>query len=76
VLQNGKWVELEPEKEYSVLTNAYIAQKGGDGYFWFAKYGTDFQNTYATIASIIAEELNEHQELTPKEKDGRLQIIY
>jgi len=67
---------MKPEKEYSVLTNAYIAQKGGDGYFWFAKYGTHFQNTYATIASIIAEEVSEHKELTPKEKDGRLKIIH
>lgn len=76
VLQNGKWVELKPEKEYSVLTNAYIAQQGGDGYFWFAKYGTDFQNTYATLASIMAEELEEKKELTPKEKDGRLIVVH
>ncbi len=76
VLQNGKWVELKPEKEYSVLTNAYVAHQGGDGYFWFSKYGTYFQNTYATLASIVAEELNEHKELTPKEKDGRLTIVH
>jgi 5'-nucleotidase len=76
ILQNGKWVEIDPNKEYSVLTNAYVAQQGGDGYFWFATYGTDFQNTYATLASIMAEEIDEHKELTPKQKDGRLIIIH
>lgn len=76
VLQKGKWVEIEPEKEYSVLTNAYVAQHGGDGYFWFAKYGTHFQNTYATLASIMEEELEEKKELSPKEKDGRLIVVH
>jgi len=76
ILQNGKWVEIDPKKEYSVLTNAYIAQQGGDGYFWFATYGTHFQNTYATLASIMVEEVDEHKELTPKDKDGRLTIIH
>jgi len=76
ILQNGKWVEIDPKKEYSVLTNAYIAQQGGDGYFWFSTYGTHFQNTYATLASIMAEEVYEHKELTPKDKDGRLVIIH
>jgi len=76
ILQNGKWVEIDPNKEYSVLTNAYIAQQGGDGYFWFATYGTHFQNTYATLASIMAEEVDEHKELTPNDKDGRLTVIH
>jgi len=76
ILQNGKWVEIDTEKEYSILTNAYIAQQGGDGFFWFSKYGKEFQNTYATLASIMAEEVDEHKELTPKEKDGRLVIIH
>jgi len=76
VLQDGKWVAVEPEKEYTLLTNSFIAQKGGDGYFWFHKYGTDFQNTYATFYSIMAEEVDEKKELTPKEKDGRLTIIH
>ena len=49
VLQEGKWVEIEPDKEYTILTNSFIALKGGDGYYWFTKYGTDAQNTYATF---------------------------
>jgi len=76
VLQHGKWVAIELEKEYTLLTNSFIAQKGGDGYFWFHKYGTDFQNTYATFYAIMAEEVDEKKELTPKEKDGRLTITH
>lgn len=76
VLQNGKWVAIDPNKEYTVLTSAYVAQQGGDGFFWFAKYGKEFQNTYATLASIMAEEIDEKKELTPKEKDGRLIVIH
>ena len=76
ILQNGKWVEIEPEKVYSVLTNSFIALKGGDGYYWFKKYGTDPQNTYATFYSIMSEEASEKKELTPKELDGRITVIH
>jgi 5'-nucleotidase len=76
VLQNGQWVDLDPNKKYTMLTNAFIAQKGGDGFFWFKKYGTDFQNTYATFYSIMSEEVDEKKELTPKNKDGRLIVIH
>jgi 5'-nucleotidase len=76
VLQDGKWVDVDPKKEYTVLSNSFITQKGGDGYFWFKKYGTDAQNTYATFYSIMAEEVDEKKELTPKEKDGRITVIH
>ena len=76
VLENGKWVEVDPKKEYTVLSNSFITQKGGDGYFWFNTYGTDEQNTYATFYSIMAEEIDEKKELTPGEKDGRLTVIH
>jgi len=76
ILQNGKWVDIEPEKEYSVLTNSFIALKGGDGYYWFKKYGTNTQNTYATFYSIMAEEINEKKELTPKGRDGRIVVVH
>ena len=76
VLQEGKWEDIDENREYSVLTNSFIAKKGGDGFFWFSKYGTDFQNTYATFYSIMSEEVDEKKELTPKEKDGRLVIVH
>jgi 5'-nucleotidase len=76
VWQEGKWVEIDETKEYSILTNSFIAQKGGDGFFWFSKHGTNFQNTYATFYSIMSEEVDEKKELTPKEKDGRLVVVH
>ena len=76
ILRNGKWVEVDPEKEYTVLSNSFITQKGGDGYFWFNKYGTDAQNTYATFYSIMAEEIGEKKVLTPGEKDGRIAVVH
>jgi len=76
VLQDGKWVEIDPEKEYTVLTNSFLVIQGGDGYYWFKKYGSDPQNTYATFYSIMSEEVLEHKELTPKEKDGRVVVIH
>jgi 5'-nucleotidase len=74
VLENGKWVELESNKIYSILTNSFIALKGGDGYFWFKKYGSNFKNTYETFYSIMANAVQEKGELTPSKKDGRLVV--
>ena len=76
VLEDGKWVDVDSQKEYTVLSNSFITQKGGDGYFWFNKYGTDPQNTYATFYSIMAEEIDEKKELTPKECDGRVTVVH
>lgn len=75
VLQNNKWIDVDPNRDYSILTNSFIAQKGGDGFFWFKKYGKDFKNTYATFYSIMSEEIDNKKELTPKEKDGRVKIV-
>ncbi len=76
VLQNGKWTEVDPERSYTVLSNAFITQKGGDNYFWFNKYGTDAQNTYATFYSIMAEEIERKKELTPGKRDGRITVVH
>jgi len=75
VLQNEKWVDIDSNKDYKVLTNSFIALKGGDGYYWFKKYGTNAKNTYETFYSIMAKELEEKKELTPKKADGRIVII-
>jgi len=73
---NGKWGDVKPEKSYSVLSNSFIVRDEGDGYFWFKKYGTNMKNTYATFYSIMAEFIDRHKVLSPKEKDGRLQILH
>ncbi len=76
VLQDEKWVEIDPKKDYTVLTNSFMVIQEGDGYYWFQKYASDLQNTYATFYSIMAEEVSEHKELTPKAKDGRIIVIH
>ncbi len=76
VLQEGKWANLESEKEYTLLSNSFIVTHEGDGYFWFKKYGTDLVNTYATFYSIMAAPIGTKKVLSPKGKDGRLLIIH
>jgi len=76
VLQNKKFVNIEDNKDYKVLTNSFLALKGGDGYYWFKKYGKKRENTYATFYSIMAEELEENKELTPKPIDNRIEVIH
>jgi len=76
VLKNGKWVDVEPEKFYTLLSNSFAVQDAGDGYFWFKKYGTELKNTFATFYSIMAESIESHKVLSPKAKDGRLTIIH
>lgn len=76
VLQEGKWVDLDPKKEYSILSNSFIVNHEGDGYFWFKKYGTDLKNTYTTFYSIMAEYIDTQKVLSPKAKDGRLEIVH
>jgi 5'-nucleotidase len=69
VLEDGKWVDIDDNKTYSVLTNSFIALKGGDGYFWFKKYGSDFKNTYESFYSIMANTVQKRGELIPSKKD-------
>ena len=76
VFQEGKWIDLDPKKEYSILSNSFIVNHEGDGYFWFKKYGTDLKNTYTTFYSIMAEVIDTQKVLSPKAKDGRLEIVH
>ncbi len=66
---------LDAEKEYSVATNAFLALKGGDKYFWLQKYGTNKINTYTTLYSIMAMEISKSRELTPPSPDGRITFL-
>jgi len=75
-LEKGNWVELDPEKTYKILSNSFIVKNEGDGYFWFKKYGTDLKNTYTTFYSIMAEFIETYTVLSPKAKDGRLEIVH
>ncbi|MEA3455734.1 MAG: bifunctional UDP-sugar hydrolase/5'-nucleotidase [Campylobacterota bacterium] len=76
VLIDGKWQAVDPEREYKILSNSFMVEKGGDGYFWFQKYGTGMQNTFASFYSIMADFLYKEKILTPGKKDGRIEIVY
>ena len=76
VLLEGKWMPLDEKKDYTVLSNSFIVNHEGDGYYWFKKYGTEMKNTYTTFYSIMAEHIHHHKVLTPKKKDGRLKVIH
>ena len=76
ILLNGKWVPLDEKRDYAVLSNSFIVNHEGDGYYWFKKHGTEMKNTYTTFYSIMAEHIHHHKVLTPKEKDGRLEIVH
>ena len=76
VYVEGKWKPLDANREYSVLSNSFIVNHEGDGYFWFKKYGKKMKNTFTTFYSIMAEHIHNHKTLTPKPKDGRLEIVH
>jgi len=68
-------VPLDENQTYKVLSNAYLVEHAGDGYFWFGKYGTDSKNTYTTFYTVMASYLETHKIMDPKPLDGRLKII-
>ena len=75
IFENGDLKPVDPEKEYTIISNSFLVERAGDGYFWFQKYGTDFENTYTTFSSLMACYLKKYGKLTPKGIDGRIEII-
>lgn len=73
--KDGSYTALDLEKTYSVATNAFLASKGGDKYFWFSQYGTDQRNTYTSLYSIMAMQIGQTKLLTPINPDGRIRLI-
>jgi len=58
-----------------VLSNSFIVQHEGDGYFWFKRYATNLENTYSTFYSILAEIAGNEGVLNPEAPDGRLTVV-
>ncbi len=73
--KTGKWSDLEPEKTYRVLSNSYLVNQEGDGYFWFKRYGQNLNNTYSTFYSIMADFVEANGVLNPSPPDQRLTVI-
>lgn len=71
---DGSWQPLDTDRAYRVLSNSFIVEKDGDGYFWFGRYGSKKENTYSTFYSILEEIVNKEGVLNPEEPDGRLTV--
>ena len=71
---DGEWKPLDPDRTYAVLSNSFIVQHEGDGYFWFKRYATNLENTYSTFYSILAEIAGNEGVLNPEQRDGRLTV--
>lgn len=71
---DGTWQPLDTGRSYRVLSNSFIVDKDGDGYFWFGMYGRDRENTYSTFYSILEEIVNSEGCLDPQEPDGRIRV--
>ena len=68
-------VPLDENQSYTVLSNAYLVEHTGDGYFWFEQYGKMQKNTYTTFYTVMASYLETHKVMNPQPVDGRLKII-
>jgi 5'-nucleotidase/UDP-sugar diphosphatase len=75
VLAEDGWHPLVLDKQYFVATNDFLAQRGGDNYFWFKKYGKKSYNTYSTMGGVMTEAFLKHGTLSPQKPDGRITFV-
>jgi 5'-nucleotidase len=71
---DGSFVPLDESRSYQLLSNAYLVNHDGDGYFWFKKYGKNPKNTYTTFYTVMVDYVEKHKVMNPKPLDGRLEI--
>jgi len=72
---DGQWQPLKADKTYRVLSNSYLVNQQGDGYFWFKRYGRNLKNTYSTFYSIMAEFIGNKGILNLGKADQRIVVI-
>ncbi len=72
---DGSHYPLDPERDYLLATNDFLALHGGDGYDQFRKYGHGIRNTYSTMGSIIIDRFLREKTVNPAEPDGRITIL-
>ncbi len=73
VTEDGKWVPIDPAKDYLVATNNYVRQ-GGDGYKVFAEKAKDAYDYGPSLEQVVADYLSAHNPYTPK-TEGRITEI-
>ncbi len=71
----GEWRPLQADQTYRVLTNSYLVNHQGDGYFWFQRHGRNLKNTYSTFYSIMAEAIGLESVLNPGPLDQRIIVM-
>jgi len=64
VAEDGKWVPIDPDKVYSVVTNNYV-RNGGDGFKMFAAEGMNAYDFGPDLAEVTADYLAAHAPYTP-----------
>lgn len=73
--KDEKWERLDQKKTYRILSNSYLVNHQGDGYFWFKRYGKNLNNTYSTFYSILAEFVENNRIMNPGSLDKRLTVL-
>ncbi len=64
VKEGGKFVAIDPEKTYNVVTNNYM-RAGGDGYSVFAKNGKNAYDYGPDLADVTADYIAAHAPTSP-----------
>lgn len=72
---SGRWLPLNAERSYSVLSNSSMVKDAAGGYFWLRRHGTNMLNTYTTFSSILAQLAWTREPLNPGEPDGRVTVV-
>ncbi len=72
---DGTNTPLEDDKSYRILSNSYLVNNGGNGYFWFKQYGKNQKNTYTTFYTVMVDYIEKNKIINPKSPDGRLKIL-
>jgi 5'-nucleotidase len=73
--EGGTWAQIDLDGTYRILSNGFLVDYAGDGYYWFGSYGSAFENTHSTFASIMTEIIANEGALNPTEPDGRITIL-
>lgn len=70
VMQDGKWVDIDPDATYGVVSNDFM-RKGGDGYKLFASNGMNAYDFGPGLEQVVADYIQANSPYTPY-TDGRI----
>ena len=73
--EDGSFAALDEGKSYKILSNAYLVNHDGDGYYWFKRYGKNPKNTYTTFYTVMVDYVEKNKVMNPRPPDGRLTIL-